>query len=250
MLTFGLDAERFDVLALVEGNHFWFVARRELIIGLLRQYVPRKVPLLLDMGCGPGLNLCHWSEFADRVLGVDQHTSVSPAGQSAAQVDRSDIVNGDVTKLPFNSDSVNVALLLDVLEHADDRKTLSEAFRVLRPGGALLLSVPAHAWLWGSRDIGASHLRRYSRRGLRATVEETGFEIETIRPYQFLLMPLVILSRLLSKVVTKTRDMEDQPSYLVNGALKWINRMEVRASLSFMAMPTGSSYTLVARKPE
>lgn len=246
MQVFGLDVERFNVLARVEGDHFWFVARRDLVTGVLRQHLPRKVPLLLDMGCGPGLNLGQWGAFADRVLGVDQHTNAA----FAADVDGPEIVVGDVTDLPFGPASADVCLLLDVLEHVDDQKALSEAYRVLKPGGILVLSVPAHPWLWGARDIGASHLRRYSRRGLCATVKAAGFQIKTIRPYQFVLMPLVILSRLLGKAISKTRDLEDQPPALVNGILKWINRAEVWVSLSILPMPTGSSYVLVARKPE
>ena len=245
MQNFGLNAERFDLLAQVETEHFWFVARRELLIGLLRQHVPQKVPLLLDLGCGPGLNLSYWREFSDQVMGVDQHL-VEP---SASQSDAPNIVKGDVIALPFGPESADLMLLLDVLEHVDDRKALAEAFRVLKPNGALLLSVPAHPWLWGARDAGADHLRRYSRRGLRETVEAAGFVISAVHPYQFLLMPLVILSRVIGKVSSRSRDMEDRPLPLVNSVLKWINRMEVRASLSLMPMPTGSSYTLLARKP-
>lgn len=245
MQNFGLNAERFDLLAQVESEHFWFVARRELLIGLLRQQIPQKVPLLLDLGCGPGLNLMHWHEFSEQVLGVDQHIVES----SASQNDVPKIVKGDVIALPFCSESADFTLLLDVLEHVDDRKALAEAFRVLKPNGALLLSVPAHPWLWGARDTGADHLRRYSRRGLRETVEAAGFVVSAVHPYQFLLMPLVILSRFIGKVSSRSRDMEDSPSPMVNGIFKWINRIEVRASLSLMPMPTGSTYTLLARKP-
>ena len=245
MQTFGLDAERFGVLSRIEGDHFWFVARRELLTGLMRRYAPKNMQLLLDLGCGPGLNLAHWDAFASQVTGVDQHSALTnPNG-----VDAKPIVDGDVTQLPFDDDCADFTLLLDVLEHVDDEKALAEAFRVLKPGGGLLLSVPAHPWLWGARDIGADHLRRYSRAGLRQRVQTAGFQITAQRPYQFFLMPLVIASRLIGKATSKTRDMEDRPRGFVNAALKWINRIEVWISLSICAMPTGSSYTLVARKP-
>jgi hypothetical protein len=102
--------------------------------------------------------------------------------------------------------------------------------------------------MWGARDVGASHLRRYSRKNLRATVEAAGFEIAVVRPYQFLLMPLVIASRFFGKVSTQTRDMEDRPPSILNSVFKWINRIEVRMSLAFFPMPSGSSYVLLARK--
>ena len=250
MQSFGLDAKRFDVLAEIERQHFWFVARRELIIGLLREYVPHKVPLLLDLGCGPGLNLAHWGAFADQVVGLDQHLNEQPFNNPTDTLGSPSIVDGDVTNLPFDTTSTDIILLMDVLEHVEDEKALSEAFRVLRPGGTVLLSVPAHPWLWGARDVGANHLRRYTRRSLIDTVAAAGFEISVVRPYQFVLLPFVILSRLLGKASPKTRDMEDRPSPLVNSLLKWINRKEVWVSLKFTAMPTGSSYTLLAHKPE
>lgn len=249
MHPFGLSADRFDVLAKIEQEHFWFVARRELITGILRQNVPCKLPLLLDLGCGPGLNLSCWGEFADQVLGVDQHMTEASQVKRDNLPDSPEIVESDVTALPFESARADIVLLLDVLEHVDDQKTLSEVFRVLRPGGAVMLSVPAHPWLWGARDVGANHLRRYTQRGLRHTIEAAGFEISVERPYQFLLMPFVVLSRLLGKTSSKTRDIEDRPSPLVNRILKWVNRKEVQMSLSFMAMPSGSSYVVFARKP-
>jgi SAM-dependent methyltransferase len=249
MKTLGLDVDRFEVLEGVEGDHFWFVARRELIVGLLRQHVPSKVSDLLDMGCGPGMNLKYWTEFATHVVGVDQHISKSTKSHSGDQTYMPTVIDGDVTGLPIDLEKVDITLLLDVLEHVDDKAALAEAYRVLRPGGLLLLSVPAHPWLWGARDSGASHLRRYTAIDLRKTVQNAGFAIEKIRPYQFLLLPAVILSRVLGKFTDKTRDIEDHPTMLVNRICKWINRTEVRASLSLGPMPTGSSYILVARKP-
>ncbi len=249
MKTLGLAAERFKVLETVEGEHFWFVARRKLIIGLLRQHVQGHAAKLLDMGCGPGLNLPYWREFAKTVIGVDQHISKSAKPSVQNDTDMPIVIEGDVTALPIESNSVEITLLLDVLEHVDDKMALSEAHRVLQPGGLLLLSVPAHPWLWGARDIGANHLRRYTSAGLRKTVQSAGFTIEKVRAYQFLLLPLVILSRVFGKFTVKTRNMEDRPSTFVNRICKWINLTEVRASLSLGPMPTGSSYTLVARKP-
>jgi SAM-dependent methyltransferase len=242
--TFGLKSERFEILGRLENEHFWFVARRELFLGLLRQHVPQKVPVLMDLGCGYGLNLSLWGEFSEQVLGVDQHLAPETADIS----DRPDIIQGNVTDLSFDAQSADFALLLDTLEHVDDHAALAEVYRVLKVGGGVLISVPAHPWMWGARDVGASHLRRYSRKNLRATVEAAGFEIAVVRPYQFLLMPLVIASRFFGKVSTQTRDMEDRPPSILNSVFKWINRIEVRMSLAFFPMPSGSSYVLLARK--
>lgn len=241
MQNYGLAPKRFEVLADIEEEHFWFVARRALITGLLRRNVTQKMPVLVDLGCGPGHNLSLWIEFADQVIGIDQHPPKS--AQTAEK-----IIEGDVTCVPMQDASTDVVLLLDVLEHVDDVATLAETFRILKPGGLAVLSVPAHPWLWGARDVGASHLRRYSRRALSLTVRNSGLQVARISPYQFFLLPAVILSRLIGKFSTKTRDMEDRPSALVNRVLGWVNGFEAKLSLSGITMPTGSSYVLVARK--
>jgi SAM-dependent methyltransferase len=127
--TFGLKSERFEILGRLENEHFWFVARREFFLGLLRQHVPQKVPVLMDLGCGYGLNLSLWGEFSEQVLGVDQHLAPETADIS----DRPDIIQGNVTDLSFDAQSADFALLLDTLEHVDDHAAFGRSLP--RPKG-------------------------------------------------------------------------------------------------------------------
>jgi len=237
----GLAPERFAFLKSVEQSHFWFVARRYLVEGLVNRAITEPVDLLIDVGCGPGLNLATWRSLAKTVVGIDQQVMTTGSASE-------DIRIGDADKLPFADSAVDVVLLLDVLEHVDDESALREANRVLRGGGNLVVAVPAHPWLWGARDIGAHHLRRYSLRTLKTRLSAAGFEIVTLRPYQFLLFPAVALSRLFGKVSPAARDLEDRPQRALNAVLSLINRFEVWLSLKVGPMPTGSSYIAVARK--
>ncbi|MEM8792330.1 MAG: class I SAM-dependent methyltransferase [Pseudomonadota bacterium] len=241
-----MSGARFELLERLEGDHFWFGPRRKLTLGLLQQEVPARAALLLDLGCGPGGELAQWEAFAQKVIGIDQHITREPAHSK----DEPCVLQGDVTCVPLEAESSDIVLLLDVLEHTDDRAALCEAHRVLKPGGVVLVSVPAHPWLWSARDTGASHLRRYTRSTLKARLEEAGFFTTRILPYQFFLFPLVVVSRLLGKRASLPRDLEDHPPAFVNALFSWVNRCEVQLTLRGVPVPTGSSFFAVARKPQ
>ncbi|MCP5477943.1 MAG: methyltransferase domain-containing protein [Rhodanobacteraceae bacterium] len=81
---------------------------------------------------------------------------------------------------PWPDGSAGIACAFDVLEHVDDDTGLREMHRILRPGGRLLLTVPAHRWLWSRRDELAGHQRRYSRSLLSKRVRDAGFHIEQL----------------------------------------------------------------------
>ncbi len=95
-------------------------------------------------------------------------------------IDPRGLVAGDVCgsalALPFRSGSFDVVAAFDVLEHLDpEAGALSEFMRVLRPGGKLLLSVPAYQWAWTSHDDLNHHYRRYTRGRAVGAVEGAGF---------------------------------------------------------------------------
>ncbi|MGC1497455.1 MAG: class I SAM-dependent methyltransferase [Sulfitobacter sp.] len=211
----------------------------------LRIQVPQRVALAVDLGCGPGVQLESWRAYADRVVGIDQH---------AEQVDENifddgvELVTDDVTDLPFADDSVDLVLALDVLEHVPDVAVLQQAARVLKPGGTMLVSVPAFQWLWSFRDEGAGHLRRYTKSQICQRVEQAGMQVCRVRYYQFFLFPLVVLSRKLGKTSKVTRDAEDFPPGVVNTIFRTINRFEARLDGLGIRFPIGSSIIVTARK--
>ncbi|WP_158284991.1 class I SAM-dependent methyltransferase [Hoeflea marina] len=206
----------------------------------------RAVDTALDIGCGPGTHLRAWSGYARKVFGIDQY-----AGQvdSAAFDSNTQLIAGDVASLPFDDNSIDLMFALDVIEHVPDLPTLSEARRVLKPGGHILVTVPAFQWLWSVRDEDAGHLRRYSSAQIREVVEAAGLKVSRIRYYQCLLFPLVVLSRMFGRRSSATRDMEDFPPRLMNAAFRAVNRLEGRIDALGLAMPFGSSLVVLARKP-
>jgi SAM-dependent methyltransferase len=151
------------------------------------------------------------------------------------------------TRLPLPDCAFAAVLLLDVLEHVDDHAALAEVYRVLRPDGIAVLSVPALRWLWSYRDIAAGHLRRYGRRQFRDTIAGAGLSILTLRYYQCLLTPFVTLGRLLGRRGPFVRDLEERPSSRLISLLMRVNLAEVRLG-DTVAWPWGTSLVAVCGK--
>ncbi len=181
------------------------------------------------------------------VVGIDALPEALEAAGRAAPEAR--LLLADASHLPLETGRYDGILLLDVVEHTDDRAALAEAFRVLRPGGWAAVTVPAMPCLWSYRDADAGHLRRYTRRGLGRTLREAGFSVERLAYYQFFLFPLVAIARFAGRRHPHARDREEQPSRVLNGALTRINLLEARLSTAFR-WPFGSSLVAVCRSAE
>lgn len=233
--TIAFPLARLEKLRRIEAWHFWFVSRRELVASLLRREM-RAGETLLDVGCATGANLALAGPGVRR-LGVDIHIEGLTRG----------MLQGDAMSLPLQSSSVDAVLALDVLEHVDDDVMLSEVARVLRRGGRLIATVPAVRALWSVRDEAAGHRRRYNRAMLRALLTRHGFRIRELRGFQFVLLPLVLLSRVTRPKSAAARDFEDAPPRWLNRVLLAVNRVELRLP-RFLRPPIGSSLALVAVK--
>lgn len=159
----------------------------------------------------------------------------------------SSVAQGNGVTLPFPDGEFVAAVLLDTLEHVDDRRAMEEIRRVLRPGGLVFLSVPAHRWLWSFRDAAAGHRRRYSRSDLQALLAEADLELLEIHAYQFLLFPLLIASRMLGRLFPGTRELEEARLPLLNTAFGFVNRVEATLG-TVIRWPWGSSLMAAGRK--
>ena len=243
----GLSPARLQRLADIERWHFWFVGRRELLKGLLARTHQARFDRMLDVGCGTGANAEFLSACGQQIVGMDVRTEGVKAS-GAADVRRAAFVRGTATRLPFTDASFDAITALDVLEHVDDQAALREMRRVLRPGGTMLLTVPALPWLWSHRDTDAGHLRRYRRRSLVDLLKASRFELRHMNYYQCLLFPLV-LGRVFRRDSAAWRDSEESPRPIVNRVLSAISRSEARLA-RFVSWPFGSSLVALCRKPE
>lgn len=210
----------------LEKSHWWFAARRGRVGQLLAMALQeRSGLLLLDVGCGSGLNARNFERHG-RVLGLD--LSVAPLRQDAREGRWR--LGGDATRIPFRDGTFDAITALDILEHLDsDFSAVDEMFRVLRPGGVLIVSVPACPVLFGPHDQILGHQRRYSR----AAVEHLLRRTERVEYMTSIMFPLLLSWRILAKLL-------GGPPKRSDGGIRlpgWANRtlelvMEFEAAIS------------------
>jgi len=229
-------------LAALEGHHFWFPARDRLLLGLVDRLRPR-CRAAIELGCGSGRLLGALARRAEAVFGVDQFAE--SLQEAARRCPEAVLIRADARRLPLAPRSLDLLLALDVLEHVDPDALLSEARRVLRPGGLALLSVPAFPILWSAADAAAGHRCRYRVDTLREELERAGFSLRGHTHYQFLLFPAMVLSRRL--LGARGASLERRPPGLLSRMLALVNEAEV-ALLGRRSLPAGSSLVAWAER--
>jgi SAM-dependent methyltransferase len=146
----------------LEDHHWWFQGRIDLMRKMVTKHCPSvagRQQRLLDLGCGTGLFISDQSS-GKAVFGLDS-SSEALAFTHIRGV--SNLVCADSQAMPFASESFDVVTAFDLIEHVErDDLLIAEAHRVLRPGGVMLIAVPAHPFLLGEHDDALHHKRRYT----------------------------------------------------------------------------------------
>lgn len=236
-----------DQMERVQREHFWFRARAEIVLALLQ---PRLEPgqRLLDAGCGTGLLLSRLPGDL-RLAGLDASERALEHARARLSSRESDLRAGSLPGAPgFDDESFDWILLTDVLEHLeDDRASLAVLHGLLRPGGRLLLTVPAFRWLWTKHDEEHGHFRRYSRPELDGRLREAGFAVEKLSYCNSLLLPAVLAARWLKRLTGRDGDDMELPSAPLNELLYRIFALE-RHWLPRFGFPAGVSLVGIARR--
>jgi ubiquinone/menaquinone biosynthesis C-methylase UbiE len=228
-----------------EDRHWWHVGRRRILCDVLARCELPQEARLLDAGCGAGGMLSALNVYGS-VSGLDMNPELVAL---ARQRGYEDVVAGIVEELPWVDESFDLVTLLDVLEHtADDLVTLEEMRRVIRPGGHLLVTVPAYQVLWSNHDVVNDHYRRYSRRTLHVAACSAGWSVERMTPFNSLLLAPAAAVRLTQKlrreqIEAHTPDARIGPSWLhpvlelpLRAEASWLRRNHsLPAGLSLLA---------------
>jgi SAM-dependent methyltransferase len=231
-----------------EERYWWFVGRRHIISRLLRHNCSRIPDLrIVDLGCGTGLLTAQLNEFG-KVFAMD---AAKEAIDFSCTRGLANLVQGDSTDLPFADGVFDLACSFDMLEHVEnDDLAIREIFRVLRPGGKCLVTVPAFKFLWSGQDVVALHKRRYSYGVLLRKIKAAGFRVRMISYFNFFLFPMIALVISLKKILSRNHlqqsNLSELPAWL-NLALIGIFSLE-GPILKYAKLPFGVSLICLAEK--
>jgi len=236
----------FDRMAELDQHHWWFLARRRILEALMGRVVrPPKGARVLEIGCGTGHNLPMLGKFGE----LDAcELDFSARALSTKRLGR-EVKEARLPDLSmFKRDSYDLVALLDVLEHVpDDLGSLRAIHRRLKPGGALLLTVPANPWMWSAHDTAHHHFRRYTKKQLQELFLRSGLEIQLLSYFNTLLYPLVAAARIVGKALRRESSDDKLPSAPVNSTLNRIFGFEA-AMIGRVPMPFGVSLVAVVRR--
>ena len=244
-----MEPEQYALLARVERDHWWFRGMRRLVAALLDEHIAGASDVrVLDAGCGTG-GTTAWLRRYGEVVGVDLAGEAAPFW---AEAGLRHMARGSVAALPFVSESFDLVTCFDVLYHrqvADEAAVLAEFERVLRPGGLLLLRVPAYNWLQGGHDVAVHTRRRYTRGEIVAAVEAEGLTVAAATYGNSLLFPLALAKRVSERWRGPSQEEMAVPSPAVNAALLATLGLEAHLAPRW-SLPWGLSVLVLACKDE
>ncbi|GAB6182253.1 class I SAM-dependent methyltransferase [Desulfotomaculum defluvii] len=237
-----MDDQIYLKMVTMEQNHWWYKGRREIIGKLLLPFLTRQSNIL-DAGCGAGGTMEYMSKYGS-VVGVDISQEMVEHCRNIGLAAYCESIDN----LPFENQSFDLVLCLDVLEHLpNEQSALKELIRVVRPGGILTFSVPAFSWLWGKHDDLNNHYRRYNRGELIKLIEMFDLTIERITYFNLFLLPPIWFIRKMSKQSFQKRTDFEFGTGIINQILLSVLRIE-KSLLKVVNIPIGVSQIVVVRK--
>lgn len=234
----------YEQMAELDQKHWWYRARRQVLAALIRRRaLPPAGARILEIGCGTGHNLAMLAQFGE----VDALELDAAAREIAQERLGKPVLSAPLPQLK------GVALrhydlvgAFDVIEHiADDHAALMSIARRLKPGGRLVMTVPAHQWMWSAHDVVNHHVRRYSRGGLQRLIAATPLRLEAIGYFNSLLFPVAVAERMASKLRGKDEADLKLPAAPLNAALEKAFALE-RHLIGRVPLPPGLSLFAVA----
>jgi SAM-dependent methyltransferase len=241
-----MERSAYTEMAAIDENHWWYRARRRIVAEMITQHIATRPNLTIaEIGCGTGSNLPVLARFG-------QLTAVEPdADARAYAATRADatVLEGRLPDgLPLAENSLDLAVMLDVLEHVDDDVAALKAVATkLKPGASFLLTVPAMPSLWSPHDEEHHHKRRYTAQTLRAAMEAAGLKIELMSYFNTLLLPMIAGVRWMKNLTGSKEVDTGMPSSWLNKLLEAIFAFE-RHLIGRLPMPLGVSLVVIVKQ--
>jgi SAM-dependent methyltransferase len=239
-----MDRIVYDRMAAHDSTHWWYRARRDILADFLEREgrLPARARIL-EIGCGTGHNLAMLARF-----GEVEAIEIDPAARQIASERLGRPVGAaPLPGLPGIARGVyDLIAVLDVVEHIeDDVAALRAMGDCLAPGGKILITVPAHAWMWSAHDTVNHHHRRYSKATLTKAIAAAGLRPRKLGYFNSLLFPLAAGARLLGRMTGREDSDDSPPPAPVNRLFETIFRME-RHMVGRVPMAPGVSIITLA----
>ena len=242
-----MENTHYETLYRIESGHWWYKARRKILLNLIKQYRFNfgKDIKILDMGCGTGLLL---KEFEG--LGICYGMDISQkAVDFCGKRGINNVQIADAVNIPHPDNKFDIIISLDVIEHIkDDEDALKEIYRVLKPQGVAIITVPAFMFLWGITDVISHHYRRYVLSELQIKIKENHFSIIRSSYFNTFLFPFIALVRLAVRwlrIPMKSENSEGKG--IINSVLFLIFYVE-SVLFRYINFPFGVSAMVICKK--
>ena len=240
-----MEPEEYARIHAHERDHFWYRGVHALFAGALARALPGGPRRLLDAGCGTGgllESLGRRFPQAHR-FGFD----LSPhALRFAPQRAAAPLARASIEQVPFRDATFDAVVSADVLYHravTDDAAALRELARVTRPGGVVLLNLPAHRELFGAHDAFVHTQRRYERTDVIRLAAAAGLTLERLCWWNSTLFPIARIRRRRTHAAPARSDVALPPapinallSIWLRGEAWWTLRLPMPAGLSLFAI--------------
>ena len=224
-----------------EDNHWWFIARRQIIQKILNKYLKNKNnpnKRILEVGAATGGNLSLLASYGHlSAIEMNKEACQLANNRHICEVKQCILPN----QLPYDT-PFDLICILDVLEHIeDDEATLECLKKALTPSGQLLITVPAYKWLWSKHDVMNEHKRRYTKTSLKKRLHKAGLKVHYITYFNTFLFPIIAIVRILNNIIgTKEGSDTTRHSSLINKLLTTIFATE-RCFFPALSFPFGVS---------
>lgn len=241
-----MEIKEYSAMYETEDTHFWYKGMRKITKVLLQLYLRKNSKnKILDAGCGTGGSFPLLSVFGT-AYGIDLS---KVAIEFCKKRGLKNVITGSVSKLPYKNSTFDLVTNFDVLYHKavkNDSKAINEFYRVLKPGGILLIRVPSYNWLYSYHDKQVHTKHRYTKKELISIIKNSHFSILKASYANFFLFPLIIIKRFLLKSDSKSSDVSPIPAILNS---IFYNFFYIESfCIRYFSFPFGLSVIIVAKK--
>ena len=247
-----------DLTALHEeaagDSHPIDLASRNDAVAQVKKCLPSAQAVIMEIGCSSGFLIRDLaSSFPEAVI-IGADVVKEPLYRLAKTLPGIPLIRFDLLQSPLPDQSVDVLIMLNVLEHIeDDVLALQKAFNLLKPGGALIIEVPAGPNLYDAYDAELHHFRRYSASELQSKLTQAGFKVSRKSHLGFVLFPAFAAVKLLNKWLPSRKNkavVRDQAaSTSGSGLVKLAMEFESK-SLAAFRLPFGIRVLMTAQRPK